>query len=174
MILNYVACVPVLLSVGGFRCVFDYFSYLRSCRSDDTFCWQYLPCNIPPPKYHHHRGLGERQSCYNGAPWKDSRGKCKQSLASIPPDQFARLNSPTFVPFLNTIPLILSLSHLQNLGRRRNLESILGTNPWLWCWPTVTPGTGLKYDLAENEGEWLELSTFTKRAREQYESGKYA
>ncbi|KAG2368853.1 zf-DHHC-domain-containing protein [Suillus spraguei] len=30
-----------------------------------------------------------------------------------------------------------------NLGVRRNIASILGNNPFLWCCPTVPPGTGL-------------------------------
>ncbi|TFY83342.1 hypothetical protein EWM64_g663 [Hericium alpestre] len=38
-----------------------------------------------------------------------------------------------------------------NIGRRRNVESMLGKNPLLWCWPTIPPGTGLKYQLAEGE-----------------------
>ncbi|THH27665.1 hypothetical protein EUX98_g6523 [Antrodiella citrinella] len=36
-----------------------------------------------------------------------------------------------------------------NLGMRRNIASVLGDNPWLWCWPTKPSGTGLKYQLAE-------------------------
>ncbi|EGO30996.1 hypothetical protein SERLADRAFT_455490 [Serpula lacrymans var. lacrymans S7.9] len=35
-----------------------------------------------------------------------------------------------------------------NLGARRNITSVLGDNPLLWCCPTVTPGTGLKYQLS--------------------------
>jgi palmitoyltransferase len=36
---------------------------------------------------------------------------------------------------------------------------MLGTNPLLWCCPNVHPlGTGLKYQLAESEGKWVELS----------------
>ncbi|KII93606.1 hypothetical protein PLICRDRAFT_100276 [Plicaturopsis crispa FD-325 SS-3] len=38
-----------------------------------------------------------------------------------------------------------------NLGARRNIDSVLGSNPWLWCWPRPTPGTGLKYQLAEGD-----------------------
>ncbi|KAI0931576.1 hypothetical protein AcW1_001057 [Taiwanofungus camphoratus] len=38
-----------------------------------------------------------------------------------------------------------------NLGVRRNISSVLGENRLLWCWPTVTPGTGLKYQLAEGD-----------------------
>lgn len=41
---------------------------------------------------------------------------------------------------------------------RRNMESILGNNPLLWCCPTVTPGSGLKYELAETDGKWIDLS----------------
>ena len=41
---------------------------------------------------------------------------------------------------------------------RRNIESILGTNPLLWCCPTSTPGSGLKFELSNNDGEWIELS----------------
>ncbi|PCH34240.1 palmitoyltransferase PFA4 [Wolfiporia cocos MD-104 SS10] len=35
-----------------------------------------------------------------------------------------------------------------NLGIKRNICSVLGDNPLLWCLPTVPPGTGLKYQLA--------------------------
>ncbi|KAG0707434.1 DHHC palmitoyltransferase-domain-containing protein [Suillus ampliporus] len=35
-----------------------------------------------------------------------------------------------------------------NLGARRNIASVLGNNPLLWCCPTVPPGTGLKYQLS--------------------------
>ncbi|KAJ8702201.1 Palmitoyltransferase [Pleurotus ostreatus] len=90
MILNYVACVPVLFSVGGFS-IYHLISLLRNTTTIEG--WE-----------------------KDKAATMVRRGKIRE-----------------------------------NLGRRRNLESILGTNPWLWCWPTVTPGTGLKYDLAENE-----------------------
>ncbi len=36
---------------------------------------------------------------------------------------------------------------------------MLGTNPLYWCCPNVGPlGTGLKYQLAESDGKWVELS----------------
>ncbi|KAH9897747.1 palmitoyltransferase PFA4 [Cubamyces lactineus] len=38
-----------------------------------------------------------------------------------------------------------------NLGMRRNIESVLGPNPLMWCCPTVPPGNGLKYPLAEGD-----------------------
>ncbi|GBE77566.1 zf-DHHC-domain-containing protein [Sparassis latifolia] len=43
-----------------------------------------------------------------------------------------------------------------NLGMRLNVESVLGANPLLWCWPTVTPGTGLKYQLAYGDDSTAE------------------
>ncbi|TCD71190.1 Palmitoyltransferase [Steccherinum ochraceum] len=36
-----------------------------------------------------------------------------------------------------------------NLGVRRNINAVLGDNPWLWCWPQKATGTGLRYQLAE-------------------------
>ncbi|KAI0785389.1 hypothetical protein BC629DRAFT_1582404 [Irpex lacteus] len=45
-----------------------------------------------------------------------------------------------------------------NLGVRRNIEALLGDSPLLWCWPTRTPGTGLKYPVQSsggyNEEDW--------------------
>ncbi|KAL7285081.1 hypothetical protein ACG7TL_000173 [Trametes sanguinea] len=39
-----------------------------------------------------------------------------------------------------------------NLGMRRNIESVLGSNPLLWCWPSIPPqGNGLKYPLASGD-----------------------
>ncbi|KAG1754926.1 DHHC palmitoyltransferase-domain-containing protein [Suillus paluster] len=38
--------------------------------------------------------------------------------------------------------------YFTNLGVRRNIASILGNNPLLWCFPTVPPGTGLRYQLS--------------------------
>ncbi|KAJ7070731.1 zf-DHHC-domain-containing protein [Mycena amicta] len=37
-----------------------------------------------------------------------------------------------------------------NIGTRRNIDSILGKNAWLWCWPTRTPGSGLKYEITSS------------------------
>jgi len=45
----------------------------------------------------------------------------------------------------------------QNLGARRNVEAVLGKNPLFWCCPTPPPGNGLKYQLAEGQGKWIEL-----------------
>jgi hypothetical protein len=46
---------------------------------------------------------------------------------------------------------------------RRNIESVLGPNPLLWCCPSRTPGSGLKYELSNYDGEWNELSAFQPR-----------
>lgn len=36
---------------------------------------------------------------------------------------------------------------------------MLGANPFFWCCPKVGPlGTGLKYQLAESDGKWVELA----------------
>ncbi|KZP25294.1 zf-DHHC-domain-containing protein [Athelia psychrophila] len=55
-----------------------------------------------------------------------------------------------------------------HLGARRNVESILGPNPLWWCWPTVTPGTGLKYQLADSDdidlpAEWPPMDPTLQR-----------
>ena len=47
---------------------------------------------------------------------------------------------------------------LQNLGWKRNMESVLGKRSLYWCWPTVPPGSGLKYPLAAGQGKWIELN----------------
>jgi len=57
-----------------------------------------------------------------------------------------------------------------NLGARRNIASVLGDNPLLWCWPTVPPGTGLKYQLAEsNESQPLPSWPPQDPTQEQYQ-----
>lgn len=53
----------------------------------------------------------------------------------------------------------------QNLGVRRNIASILGNNPLLWCCPTVPPGTGLKYELSVADGEWNDQAAAQSRRR---------
>jgi palmitoyltransferase len=52
----------------------------------------------------------------------------------------------------------LQIKFPYNLGLRRNITSILGDNPLMWCCPTVTPGTGLKYQLANGDGKWIEFA----------------
>lgn len=34
---------------------------------------------------------------------------------------------------------------------------MLGDSALWWCWPTVPRGSGLKYPVADPEGEWTEL-----------------
>ncbi|KAH9849211.1 palmitoyltransferase PFA4 [Lenzites betulinus] len=38
-----------------------------------------------------------------------------------------------------------------NLGMRKNIDSMLGSNPMMWCCPTVPQGNGLKYPLAQGD-----------------------
>ncbi|KAF9469816.1 DHHC palmitoyltransferase-domain-containing protein [Collybia nuda] len=95
IILNYVACVPVLLAVGGFSI------------------------------YHFYSLLGNSTTIEG---WEKDKAATMVRRGKIHEVKF---------PY--------------NLGRRRNIESILGPNPLLWCWPTATPGTGLKYQLANDD-----------------------
>lgn len=68
---------------------------------------------------------------------------------------YVRVTLPNPFPFL-----IFLVRILQNLGARRNIESMLGPNPLLWCCPNVGPfGTGLKFQLSEKDGKWVEVST---------------
>lgn len=41
---------------------------------------------------------------------------------------------------------------------RKNIETILGQNPLLWCCPSVPQGDGLKYQVVEADGRWIELN----------------
>jgi len=54
-----------------------------------------------------------------------------------------------------------------NLGARRNIASVLGDDPKIWCWPTVPPGTGLKFQLAEGDGKWVEFSRWGREGRKE-------
>lgn len=58
---------------------------------------------------------------------------------------------------------------LQNIGRRANLESVLGKNPLLWCCPSIPPGDGLKYSVIEKDGTWVELNYRRRREEEDLE-----
>lgn len=50
---------------------------------------------------------------------------------------------------------------------RRNIMSILGPNPLLWCCPTHVSGSGLKYELSDKDGECDMSSAPQARARSQ-------
>ncbi|KAJ7610808.1 zf-DHHC-domain-containing protein [Roridomyces roridus] len=95
IILNYVTCAPVILSVGAFS-------------------------------LYHFNGLMNNTTTIEG--WE------KDKAATL-----VRRGKMSEVKFP------------YNIGRRQNIESVLGTNPWLWCWPTPAPGTGLKYKLTESD-----------------------
>ncbi|KAH8110616.1 zf-DHHC-domain-containing protein [Phellopilus nigrolimitatus] len=40
-----------------------------------------------------------------------------------------------------------------NIGRRENIETVLGRNPLLWCCPSVPPGDGLRFQVVEADDE---------------------
>ena len=62
----------------------------------------------------------------------------------------------------------------QDLGARRNIESILGSRPLFWCWPSRTPGNGLRYELSNRDSKWQELSSLRIRERETEDIGRLA
>ncbi|KAJ8084503.1 Palmitoyltransferase [Marasmius tenuissimus] len=102
IILNYVACVPVLLAVGGFS-------------------------------LYHFWGLMGNTTTIEG--WEKDKAATMVRRGKI-----------------------REIKYPYNLGRRRNIESVLGTNTFVWCCPTTPPGNGLHYALAEGqeimEAEW--------------------
>ncbi|KAF9531906.1 DHHC palmitoyltransferase-domain-containing protein [Crepidotus variabilis] len=97
IILNYVACVPVLLAVGGFS-------------------------------LYHFYSLSSNTTTIEG--WE------KEKVALMV--KKGRLRE---------------IKYPYDLGRRKNINSVLGTNPLLWCWPRPAIGNGLKYDLSKKDGE---------------------
>jgi hypothetical protein len=44
---------------------------------------------------------------------------------------------------------------LQDLGMRRNITAVLGSNPLMWCWPRKAGGDGLSYPFGEGTGVWI-------------------
>ncbi|KAK7058431.1 Palmitoyltransferase [Paramarasmius palmivorus] len=96
IILNFVACIPVLLAVGGFSL------------------------------YHFH-GLMGNTTTIEG--WEKDKAATMVRRGKI-----------------------REIKYPYNIGRRRNIESVLGKNTLYWCCPTSPPGNGLKYELAEGEG----------------------
>ncbi|KAJ7597463.1 palmitoyltransferase PFA4 [Mycena floridula] len=95
IILNYVACIPVLMSVGIFS-------------------------------IYHFLGLLGNSTTIEG--WE------KDKVATM--IRRGKIREVKF-PY--------------DLGRRKNIESVLGPNPLLWCCPTRTPGTGLKYEYTAGD-----------------------
>ena len=53
-----------------------------------------------------------------------------------------------------------------DLGRRRNIDAVLGNNPLLWCMSKPMHGTGLRFEMAEHAGKWENVS---RRDREDQE-----
>ncbi|KAF8971687.1 DHHC palmitoyltransferase-domain-containing protein [Flammula alnicola] len=129
IIMNYVACIPVLLAVGALNC---------SIRPRLT-CLSSL---------YHFYSLAGNSTTIEG--WeKDKRSvMVKKGRAREVKFAYVCSHKCSFCAPFNVIVL-------QDLGRRRNIESILGQRPLLWCCPTRTPGTGLRYELSSAEGEIL-------------------
>ncbi|KAG7452276.1 zf-DHHC-domain-containing protein [Guyanagaster necrorhizus] len=110
IILNFVACVPVLLAVGAFS-LFHFSSLMSNTTTIEGWEKDKVATMV-------------------------RRGKIRE------------------------------IKFPYNLGRRRNIESVLGPSPLLWCYPARALGNGLKYDINEG-GKWIELT----EPREQYERG---
>ncbi|KAM0755032.1 zf-DHHC-domain-containing protein [Meredithblackwellia eburnea MCA 4105] len=58
-----------------------------------------------------------------------------------------------------------------NLGIVSNFKSVLGDNPFFWCWPQKMHGTGLKYPVAKGvnpqaQYDWPPRDEFEERERE--------
>ncbi|KAH9486296.1 Palmitoyltransferase PFA4 [Psilocybe cubensis] len=96
IVMNYVACIPVLLAVGGFS-IYHFFSLIRNTTTIEG--WEKDKISIMV-----------------------KRGKTRE--VKFPYD----------------------------LGMRRNVESVLGRNPLLWCCPIRPPGSGLKFQLSDSDG----------------------
>ncbi|KAG6865758.1 hypothetical protein C0991_011955 [Blastosporella zonata] len=94
-ILNYVACIPVLLAVGGFSL------------------------------YHFYCLMGNTTTIEG---WE------KNKVATMV--RRGKLREVKF-PY--------------NLDRRRNVQSVLGNNMLLWCWPGTASGNGLKFEVADSD-----------------------
>ena len=57
------------------------------------------------------------------------------------------------------------LTPKQNISVRANIESVLGTKPLWWLWPSVPNGNGLKFKVADGDGKWVEF----RRGRQETE-----
>ncbi|KAG5637653.1 hypothetical protein H0H81_003730 [Sphagnurus paluster] len=126
-ILNYVACVPVFLAVGGFS-IYHFYCLLGNTTTIEGWEKDKVATMV-------------------------RRGKL-QAVGSVSTSETHRL-----------IPI-------QNLGRRKNIESVLGKNMLLWCWPSSAPGTGLRYELAEGDDgsvSWPPRDPVTQKREEQGE-----
>jgi len=97
IILNYVACIPVLLAVGGFS-LYHFYSLLGNTTTIEG--WE-----------------------KDKAALMVKRGKLRE------------------------------IKFPYDLGKRRNIESVLGPNPLLWCWPRQASGSGMKFELSGKDGE---------------------
>ncbi|KAJ3567336.1 hypothetical protein NP233_g6433 [Leucocoprinus birnbaumii] len=114
IVLNYVACLPVLLAVGGFSI------------------------------YHFNALLSNTTTIER---WEKDKAATMVRRGKISEIKF---------PY--------------NLGRRRNIEAVLGKNPSMWCCPTRPPGSGLKYELSNKDGSTV---SWPPRDPEQHKPDNY-
>jgi hypothetical protein len=50
----------------------------------------------------------------------------------------------------------------------RNIESVFGASPALWCGSGTTVGNGVKFDVATDDGEWIELQAHASAQRRRW------
>ncbi|KIM47503.1 hypothetical protein M413DRAFT_62143 [Hebeloma cylindrosporum] len=119
IIMNYVACGPVLLIVGGFS-LYHFYTLLSNTTTIEG--WEKDKISVMV-----------------------KRGEARE--VKFPYD----------------------------LGKRRNIESVLGPDPIRWCCPTRTPGSGLKYELSNSEGHaWLPQDSVSESSSEPSEPLKHS
>jgi palmitoyltransferase ZDHHC6 len=52
---------------------------------------------------------------------------------------------------------------VQDLGRRKNIDAVLGSRPACWCCPGAPArGDGLRFAVLASDGEWAELQALPR------------
>jgi len=57
---------------------------------------------------------------------------------------------------------------------KRNINTVLGPSPLLWCVPRRASGSGLKYELSNKDGEWYQLHNIQNRDLHDEDAGHLA
>ncbi|KAF5352496.1 hypothetical protein D9756_005887 [Leucocoprinus leucothites] len=131
IVLNYVACLPVLLAVGGFS-IYHFTALLANTTTIER--------------------------------WEKDKAATMVRRGKISEVKFPYVGSSLLRD------LRRFLTSIQNLGRRRNIESVLGKNPIMWCCPTRPPGSGVKYELSNRDDSVL---SWPPRDPEHYKPDNY-
>lgn len=83
-----------------------------------------------------------------------------QGIASSPRQYYTALiyNAIQEAKFPYVSPIIWGMAvhspyGAQDLGIRRNIESLLGSSIWLWWWPSRASGDGLSFPIVEDSGQ---------------------